>query len=101
MSSRTWDHTEVGRVTGLDGDAAALGAAVTTVLCGHWEHDGPCRWPHFTSPEVREHDVLVTVYFDAPAGEEQEVRALIRHALAKGCLVGPDGTTTAWQPATP
>ena len=25
---------------------AAVGAAVTTALCGHWEHDGPCRWPH-------------------------------------------------------
>jgi hypothetical protein len=19
---------------------------VTVALCGHWEHDGPCRWPH-------------------------------------------------------
>jgi hypothetical protein len=26
-------------------DPAAVGAAVTTDLCGHWEHDGPCRWP--------------------------------------------------------
>ena len=22
------------------------GAAVTVALCGHWEHEGPCRWPH-------------------------------------------------------
>jgi hypothetical protein len=27
-------------------DPAAVGAAVTVELCGHWEHDGPCRWPH-------------------------------------------------------
>lgn len=27
-------------------DPAAVGAEVTTALCGHWEHDGPCRWPH-------------------------------------------------------
>ena len=67
MTSRTWDHTEVCRVVGLDGDLAALGGAVTTALCGHWEHDGPCRWPHFTSPEVDDDAVVVTVYFDAPA----------------------------------
>jgi len=27
-------------------DPAAVGAAVTVELCGHWEHAGPCRWPH-------------------------------------------------------
>ena len=27
-------------------DSAAPGAAVTRDLCGHWQHDGPCRWPH-------------------------------------------------------
>ena len=27
-------------------DPAAVGAAVTVELCGHWEHQGPCRWPH-------------------------------------------------------
>ena len=29
-------------------DARAPGGAVTAELCGHWEHDGPCRWPHNT-----------------------------------------------------
>jgi hypothetical protein len=29
-----------------DCDPAAVGAAVTVELCGHWEHSGPCRWPH-------------------------------------------------------
>ncbi len=19
---------------------------MTVALCGHWEHEGPCRWPH-------------------------------------------------------
>jgi hypothetical protein len=28
------------------GDPAAVGAAVTVELCGHWEHEGPCRRPH-------------------------------------------------------
>ncbi len=27
-------------------DPAAVGAAVTVELCGHWEHEGACRWPH-------------------------------------------------------
>jgi hypothetical protein len=97
MTSRTWDHTEVCRVLAVDGDAAALGGAVTTTLCGHWEHDGPCRWQHFTDSAVDGDEVVVTVYFDAPADEEEQVRALVRAALAAGSLVGPDGTTTTWQ----
>ena len=27
-------------------DPRAPGGAVTVALCGHWEHDGACRWPH-------------------------------------------------------
>jgi hypothetical protein len=27
-------------------DPASVGAAVTVELCGHWQHDGACRWPH-------------------------------------------------------
>ena len=27
-------------------DTRAPGGAVTVALCGAWEHDGPCRWPH-------------------------------------------------------
>ena len=27
-------------------DRRAPGGVVTTALCGHWEHDGQCRWPH-------------------------------------------------------
>jgi hypothetical protein len=29
-----------------DLDPAAVGAAVTVDLLGHWEHASPCRWPH-------------------------------------------------------
>ena len=83
-------------MAGLDGDPAALGGAVTTALCGHWEHDGPCRWPHFTSPDVDGDAVVVTVHFDAGPDDEPEVRERIRSALAAGALVGPDGTTTTW-----
>ncbi len=27
-------------------DPAAVGATVSDELCGSWDHDGPCRWPH-------------------------------------------------------
>ena len=27
-------------------DPRAPGGAVTMALCGHWDHEGPCRWPH-------------------------------------------------------
>lgn len=96
MTSRTWDHTEVCRVVTLEGDPAALGGAVTVALCGHWEHDGPCRWEHVTSPEADGDAVVVTVSFDAGPDDEQQVRELIRTVLAAGSLVGPDGTTTTW-----
>ncbi|WP_457252507.1 hypothetical protein [Pedococcus sp. P5_B7] len=98
MTSRTWAHTEVCRVDALAGDPAALGGAVTVALCGHWEHEGPCRWEHVTRPEVDGGAVVVTVCFDADPEDEQEVRELIRSALAAGSLVGPDGRTTTWTP---
>ncbi|KRF24152.1 hypothetical protein [Phycicoccus sp. Soil803] len=97
MTSRTWDHTEVCRVLALAGDPAALGGAVTVALCGHWEHDGPCRWEHLTTSEADGDGAVVTVSFDASTEDEQQVRDLIRSALAAGSLVGPDGTTTTWQ----
>ena len=27
-------------------DTRAPGGGVTVALCGHWEHEGACRWPH-------------------------------------------------------
>ena len=33
-------------------DPAAVGGAVTTALCGHWEHEGACRWPHNNEIDV-------------------------------------------------
>jgi hypothetical protein len=31
----------------VDGtDPRAPGGAVTVALCGSWEHEGACRWPH-------------------------------------------------------
>jgi hypothetical protein len=95
---RDWTFEEVCRVVALRGDVAALGGAVTVALCGHWEHDGPCRWPHHTMSVTTGDDVVATtVRFDALPSEEQQVRQLIRDALAAGSLSGPDNTTTTWR----
>ena len=62
-----------------DTDPAALGAAVTTALCGHWEHEGPCRWPHNNA--VSDDHASFRTVFVAPADEEAEVRMRIEDGL--------------------
>jgi hypothetical protein len=76
-------------------DDRAPGGAITTVLCGHWEHAGPCRWPHHTAmdPAPGAH-VTVRTIFASTAAEEQLVRDQIRTALRAGSLDGPTGRTT-------
>lgn len=69
-------------------DERAVGAAVTVSLCGHWEHEPPCRWPHNNAIERETgaetgawvHRTLVV----APVAEEGEVRARIEAALREG-----------------
>ena len=56
---------------------AAVGAAVTVALCGHWEHEGPCRWPH----NNQIHNTRFRTIFMATADDEPEVRRRIRAAL--------------------
>jgi hypothetical protein len=58
-------------------DPAAVGAMVTVALCGHWEHDGPCRWPHNNQIDGRQFRTI----FIASAEDELEVRRRIRAAL--------------------
>jgi hypothetical protein len=89
-------HEVVCRVTGLRGDHAALGGAVTVALCGHWEHDGPCRWPHHTATADDGDEVVVTVRFDAPADDVAVVSRRVHEALTAGTLTGPDGVTASW-----
>ncbi len=91
-------HEQVCRVTGLEGEAAALGGAVTVALCGHWEHEGPCRWPHHTETSADADAWVSTVRFDASLEEVESVRSAIVQALTAGSLVGPDGQRTTWGP---
>lgn len=58
-------------------DPAAVGAMVTVALCGHWEHAGPCRWPHQNQINGNQ---FRTVFIATPE-DEPEVRRRIRSAL--------------------
>ena len=63
-------------------DPGAPGAAVTTELCGHWQHEGGCRWPH--NNELRATGDAAATFrtvFVAPPEEEDEVRRGIERAL--------------------
>jgi hypothetical protein len=71
-------------------DPRGPGGAVTVELCGHWDHAGPCRWPHLTTVSARSGDeVTVRVLFGAEPEEEREVRERIAQALRRG---GVDGS---------
>ncbi len=87
---------EVAVQLATDGDPAALGGAVTVELCGHWEHEPPCLFPHHTESVGRADGYLVHVDFDCAPGEEADVRRRIDAALATGSLTGPDGSVTTW-----
>ena len=62
-------------------DPATVGAAVTTALCGHWEHEGPCRWPHNNAVGARGPRTSFRTLFVAPPADEDEVRKRIEGVL--------------------
>ena len=63
-------------------DPRAPGGAVTSALCGHWEHEGSCRWPHHTSISEEGSERVVRTVFVSARSEVEEVRERIREALA-------------------
>ncbi|MBD0293470.1 MAG: hypothetical protein ICV70_07850 [Jiangellaceae bacterium] len=68
---------------------------MTMALCGQWEHDGSCRWPHHTVVEHSPEGALtVRTLFACDAAEEQPVREQILSAFRTGRLEGPLGLTT-------
>jgi hypothetical protein len=66
-------------------DPRAPGGEVTRALCGHWEHEPPCRWPHNNDVAAAiEGSVGLARFrtvFVAPAAEVEEVRSRIEAAL--------------------
>jgi hypothetical protein len=80
-------------------DPAAVGAAVTAALCGHWEHEGPCRWPHNNDIELSDRVANFRTLFVAPSTEEDDVRERIEHSLREG--VGWAVRRTQSRPVSP
>jgi hypothetical protein len=73
-------HAALAMDTGADPQAP--GASVTVALCGHWEHEGPCRWPHRTWWGVGDDGLRhVRTVFVAATEEAHDVRARIDGAL--------------------
>jgi hypothetical protein len=62
-------------------EPAAVGAAVTTDLCGHWEHSGPCRWPHNSAIETSEAPAVFRTVFVADEAEADAVSTRIEGVL--------------------
>jgi hypothetical protein len=62
-------------------DPARPGAVITSALCGHWHHDGPCRWPHHTEAIATAEGLVVRTVFVAPAEEQHEVTGRMAAAL--------------------
>jgi hypothetical protein len=62
-------------------DPAAAGAAVTVELCGHWNHEGPCRWPHHSAIDPERDPARFRTLFVADAAEAEAVRGRIVTAL--------------------
>jgi hypothetical protein len=78
-------------------DRRALGAAVTTALCGHWEHEPPCPLaPHHTHAERSGEHVVLRILFAAEPEQAPDIRSRIESALASGRFRGPDGVVTRW-----
>ena len=65
-------------------DSHAPGGAVTVALCGRWDHEGVCRWPHNSAIEVHGTRARLRTVFAAPPDEEDEVRIRIDEGLATG-----------------
>jgi hypothetical protein len=64
-----------------DTDPAAVGAAVTAALCGDWEHQGPCRWPHNSHIEPEGDAFAFKTVFVADIVEGADIQKRIGDAL--------------------
>lgn len=65
-------------------DPAAVGAAVTTELCGRWQHEGPCRWPHNSAIDADRAPARFRTLFVADEAEARQVRKRVETVLGEG-----------------
>jgi hypothetical protein len=77
-------------------DLRALGGAITVMLCGTWDHEPPCRWPHHTDISAAGDRHVVRTSFTAEPSDEAIVRHKILAALESGAQAGPDGQVSRW-----
>jgi hypothetical protein len=78
------------------GDERAIGGAVAKELCGHWDHEGPCMWPHLVTVSTAGAITTARVLFACHASEEADVRQRILRAVHSGQCDGPNGHNV-WQ----
>ena len=98
-NSHDYRHRAEYRLVLAEGsDSRGPGAAVTVALCGHWEHEGDCPWPHLSAMEaLGDRTYRLIVQFDAPDDELDTVKARIAGALQGGQVVGPEGQPSQWE----
>jgi hypothetical protein len=92
-------------------DERAPGGAVTVALCGDWDHEGACRWPHNSAIVADGDRWRLRTVFLAPLAEEGEVRHRIDRGLrqtgewtvvsAAGRALTSDEEALAQTPAAP
>jgi hypothetical protein len=78
-----------------EADLGAIGAAVTVELCGHWEHEPPCRWPHHTAVEQLPPGRIRTRTVVVAGTDSAEAERRIRSALAAGSAPGVEARWSA------
>jgi hypothetical protein len=64
-------------------DTRAPGGEVTVALCGHWDHDGPCRWPHNSSIDTSATPARLRTVVAADDDTVDEVVSRIEAALRR------------------
>ena len=75
-------------------DPRAVGGAITVALCGHWDHEPPCHWPHHTDIAV---PAKTTWCGRFPwIWPRARGRGKIVAALKSGEQAGPDGRVSRW-----
>jgi hypothetical protein len=84
MSGASAFVVEAELVLGPETDPAAIGAAVTVELCGHWEHEGACRWPHNNAVDTERDPTRFRTLYIAAQPEAAMVGERIDAALRQG-----------------
>lgn len=77
-------------------DPRAMGGAITVALCGTWDHEPPCRWPHHTDIVTAGDRHAVRTKFTVEPSDEPIVRQKIVAALKSGEQTGSDGHLSRW-----